>query len=384
MKHSRLGASGAERWMACPGSISLLKLAQIEGDSDEADYRRDGQCSHAGACWCLVNGADAWEIVGHGFDGGEFTAPMAMGVQVYLDAVRSDITPNSIVYYEQQIADPAVHADFFGTTDCGVIEGEWLIVSDYKNGAGITVDVEHNPQVMYYAYGLLRKVQDQRVKYVRLRIVQPNDFNPEGHIREWETTAEYLCEWAERELVPAMRRTETDASLAVGSHCRFCPAKLVCPAMRGLFGSVAEAGAGEVTELDDAELGRQYVLMEPVMIYRKALGDEVYRRLMSARDVPGAKLVEKKADRVWKEGSDIRFRTEFEGRAFSPPVLLSPAQMEKLSPDAKKLVKEWAYQPKTGYTVDLASSKRMGIKVRSATETFAGAVERLEEQNEDR
>lgn len=381
MLHSPLGASGAERWMHCPGSISLLKLCGIPELTDEPSYRRDGHTAHAGALWCLENGADAWEVMGNGFDGNEFTAEMGRGVQVYLDAVRADITPDSTVFFEQQIEDAAVHHDFFGTTDCGVVSGEWLIVSDYKNGAGIVVEVEGNPQIMYYGYGLLRKNHDPRVKWVRLRVVQPNAFHPDGPVREWTISADELCRWAEKELVPAMRRAETDQALECGAHCRFCPAKLVCPAMRGLFGALAEASAATVSELTDAELGRQYVLRDVVRMYLKALEEETYQRLMSGKDVPETKLVEKRADRVFKEGAEMRFISEFGADAFKPQVLKSPAEMEKIGPDAAKLVKEWAYKPKTGYTVDLASSKKLGIKPRAVSEVFATAVAAMEEQN---
>lgn len=377
MRHSKLGASGAERWMNCPGSISLLKLCDIPTVTDEPSYQKDGHTAHAGACWCLENGADAWEVVGQGFDGNEFTVEHSYGVQVYLDAVRQDITDETMQFFEQQIEDPAVHHDFFGTTDCGVVSGEWLIVSDYKNGAGIPVDVDYNPQVMYYAYGLLRKIQDERVKMVRLRIVQPNAFHPDGKVREWEISADELCRWAEQTLVPAMRRTEHDTSLDCGSHCRFCPAKLVCPALRGLYGAVAEAAAeqADLAGLSDAELGREYVLAEPVRIRLKAIGEEVFRRQMSGTDVPGSKLVENIADRVWKDGAIARFQEQYGDKAFTEPKALSPAQMEKLGVEAKKLVKEWAYQPHTGYTIALAASKRLGVKVKKVSETFASVVQ---------
>jgi hypothetical protein len=364
--------------MHCPGSIALLQHLGVTIETDEPSYRRDGQTAHAGALWCLENNADAWECIGNGFDGNEFTADMALGVQVYLDAVRADITPNSVTYFEQQIEDQAVHHDFYGTTDCGVVEGEWLIVSDYKNGAGIPVDVKGNPQIRYYAYGLLRKVQDPRVKWVRLRIVQPNAFHPEGQIREDEISADDLCRWAEAELVPAMRRTESDGSLEPGSHCRFCPAKLLCPAMRGLFGAIAEADAASAKELTDEELGRQYALTEAVRIYIKALGEEAYRRLLQGKAVPGAKLVESKSDRAWKDGAAERFLAEFGDKALTTPELLSPAKMEKL-PGAAALVKEWAFAPKKGFTVDLATSKRRAVTVTTASTAFKDYAEHMEE-----
>jgi hypothetical protein len=365
VKHSHLGASGAERWIKCPGSTAMLRHACIQHDTDEPSYRADGTCAHAGALWCLLNGADAWEAMGQEFEGGVFGEDHARGVQVYLDTVRADIGPDSRVFYEQTIADPAVHAAYFGTVDCAVLNDTTLIVSDYKNGAGIPVDAEGNPQIRYYAYGIVRKLiadGDLMIRTVVLRIVQPNAIHPAGPVREEVLTVYALCEWAEEELVPAMQRTEVDTSLDPGAHCRFCPARLICPALRGLYGAAATADATGAKQLSDAELGRQFELMEAIGIYRRALAKEAYRRLLTGAQVPGTKLVEKIADRIWREGAEMRFVNELGEGAFETK-LRSPASMEKLSALAKQLVKEWAYQPKTGFTVELASAKRAAVKV---------------------
>jgi Protein of unknown function (DUF2800) len=383
VKHSPLGASGAERWMHCPGSITLLKSLDTRETTDEPSYRQDGTTAHSGALACLEQGLDAWEIMDQEFEGHPFTAALAKGVQVYLDAVRADIDSNSLTYFETHISDPAVHPDFYGTTDCCVVNGSTMIVSDYKNGAGVSVYAEENPQIMYYAYGMLRhlgSLNTIEIDKVLLRIVQPNDFNPEGPIREWWTTRDFIVAWAEHELVPAMRRTETDTSLEIGSHCRFCPAKLVCPAMRGLFGAFADADASAVKSCNDAELGRLCVMTEVVAMMSKAVKDETYQRLISGVSMAEAKLIEKKADRVFKPGAELRFKEQFAERAYSTPELLSPAQMEKLGPDAKKLVAEWAYKPNTGYTVALASARGTAVKVTPAVSAaFATAVANMEE-----
>ena len=367
--------------MACPGSVALrVALTPDEPGEvvEQPSFTTDGQTAHAGACWCLENDADTWEIIGHLFEGRAFTLAMAQSVQVYLDAVRSDMREGSVTCFEQLVADEALHADFYGTTDAGVVNGDALIVSDYKNGVGVLVEIERNPQVMYYAYGLLRKLNDPAITVVHLRVVQPNAFHPDGPVREWSCSVEHLTTWAETELLPAMRRTEVDGALEPGSHCRFCPARVVCPAMRGMWGAFATAEAGTVPGLSDAELGRQYALTDTVMIYKKALGDEVYRRLLNGKEVPHAQLEEKTADRVWKDGADARFKAEFGDKAYTIPKLLSPHQMEGVDPAAKALVKEWAYQPKTGYTVGLVGkSKKRPVKVKSLTETFGAALEQL-------
>ena len=374
--------------MKCPGSVALrVALEPSEKSEDEPPaYTTDGTTAHAGAAWCLENDADTWEIIGQTFEGHEFTLDMAKAVQVYLDAVRDDIRPTSLAVFEKWVSDDLLHADFGGTTDCGVVNDSLLTVSDYKNGVGVVVEIRRNPQIMYYAYGLIRKLNDPAITTVRLRVVQPNAFHPDGPVREWNCTVEELTEWAELELLPAMRRTEVDQSLEPGSHCRFCPASIVCPAMSGMWGAFAGASAGDVPALSDAELGRQYQLTEAVMIYKKALGDEVYRRLLKGKEVPFTQLEENTADRVWKDGAEARFIAEFGTRAMTDPKLRSPAQMEAVDPSAKALVKEWAYQPKTGYTVGLIGKTKkrpVQVQVRTATEVFKAALEELNKENDN-
>ena len=86
--HSTLGASSAERWLQCGGSIALLKYLKIEETTDEPEYRLLGTAAHAAAAKCAANDLDAWEIMGEKF--GDVTAEqdMADAIQVYLDVIR--------------------------------------------------------------------------------------------------------------------------------------------------------------------------------------------------------------------------------------------------------------------------------------------------------
>lgn len=46
--------------------------------------------------------------------------------------------------------------DGFGTADCLMIGSGRIDVVDYKNGSGVVVEAENNPQMMLYAWGALR------------------------------------------------------------------------------------------------------------------------------------------------------------------------------------------------------------------------------------
>jgi hypothetical protein len=365
--HSPLGASGAERWMNCPGSVALLKRMDLP-ETDEPEYRSRGTSAHSVGYECLTQGKDAWEFAGTEHGKHEADMEIMTAIQVYVDECRSLITSTAEVFHEFNIADPDFHPDFFGTLDFGAIDGTTMYIRDYKHGAGVAVDCEWNPQIMYYAWGLLRRFPN--VETIDLAIVQPRAFHPQGPIRRWSVSAEELRRWALDDLRPAMARTEEDGSLDAGPWCRFCPAKLVCPLMVSLFGAACTADPKLVVRLDTQSLGRSYQYTAAVKSYLKALEEETLRRLMAGDEVPGTKLVNKKANRIYKAGAEDFFREAFDMDAYTKPELRSPAQMEDLGPLAKKLVAEWAYTPVTGLTVALASDKRVAQKVEPGSTAF--------------
>ncbi len=369
-EHSPLGASGAERWMHCPGSVVLVqRFGKPDEQGDGPDYRWQGTVAHAAIADCLTNGLEAWEVVGREYEGHVLTADLAEGVAFYLSVVTPLMPERGLCYIEERLSAPDIHPALFGTVDLGFFTGHTLRIFDYKNGAGVSVDVEENPQEMYYAFLLLVKLQadhpetfGDRVKHVELTIVQPNDFNPAGKVRTWLTTPDHILDWGYNTLVAAMCETDKGANkLDVGSHCRFCPAKIICPAQQLLFGQLAAANPADAKWMTDPELSRFYELMEPARMFIKAVEEETFARLMNGAELSTAKLVKKQADRVWKDEALQRFSTLFGTEAFTTPKLKSPAEMEKI-PMAKPLVREFAFTPDTGLTVKPISAKGLAVK----------------------
>lgn len=371
-KHSPLGASGAERWMNCPGSNVLLKTLDLP-PTDEADFARDGTAAHEASAHCILQCKDSWEVIGNKFyKDVEVTSEMAEAIQIYLDYVNK-LRANSAASWwcEFHISDD-LHPLFYGTVDFGALEDGLLEIVDFKYGAGIVVEPEHNPQLMYYAYGLLQHQPSAR--RVKLTIVQPRAWHPGAIIRSWETTAEELSEWGTKTLLPAMQAAEIDETLVAGPWCRFCPAKLACPLLSGLFRAAAVINPKTIVNLSDEAAGRDYKLREAVKFYLKAQEDDMMRRLLAGREIADAKLVHKKADRVWKDASEGVFYTQFGDEIYTKPQMLSPAKMEALGPKAKELVKEFSYMPQSGFTVALADDRRIGVKLQSTQAAFGEAL----------
>lgn len=375
--HSHVGASSAERWLNCPGSVFLISSLNLD-ESDEADYTKEGTAAHEMAAAALKSGSDGWEYIGQQFNGIEVDGQMADAVQMYLDECRPFMTPIARVFIEERIQfKDYPHA--FGTVDFGALPSEsLLVINDFKYGVGVPVDVEDNEQLKYYAYGILQNYED--VRRVVLRIVQPRAFHVDGPVRRWETRAELIHEWVNDVLIPGMKRTELDHSLDAGPWCRFCPAKLICPQMTALFGAACTADHRALINISDATLGRNYQYVQAVKKYLAALEAEVFKRLNRGKEVPGVKLVDKKANRVWKDGAGARLQAEFGDAAFTAPDLKSPAEIEKLGAKAKKIVTELAYTPKTGLTVALDSDQRVGIKVQNSQEAFGAALGMIDEE----
>lgn len=379
--HSPLGASGAERWMNCPGSVALLKELKFP-PSDEPEYRTLGTAAHEAACKIFIEKLEPWELIGQQFNGHIFDQTMCDAVTMYVDECRRimEEVPDGEEFIEYHIDAPEYHSDFYGTTDWGYIARKTLFVRDYKHGEGIAVDVEWNPQVMYYAWGLLRHFPG--VTRVSLGIVQPRAFHGDGPIRVWEMEADQIRTWAADTLKPAMDRTELDSTLDAGKWCRFCPAKLVCPLMHSLFGAAMQADPRNLPNLSDEALGRSYHYIPAVKSFIKAMEEETFRRLNAGHLVPHTKLVQQKTNRVWKQGAVEVLANTFGQDAYTKPEIKSPPQIEALGQVAKDIVKEWAYKPEGGLTVAGDDDKRHAVMIQRVEQTFAAAAANLEKQHE--
>jgi hypothetical protein len=377
--HSELGASGAERWMSCPGSVELIKVLDLP-ETEDPDYRKNGTAAHAVGALCLNDSSDTWEHVGKKFEGGvECDDEIANSVQVYLDECRKFMGPGFDTAVEQSIAAPDFHAQFFGTLDFRSIEGTLLRVRDYKHGEGIIVEAKENPQIMYYAYGELRKFP--HITEVELGIVQPRGFHPDGAVRLWTCSADYLKEWAATVLLPAMERAYLETDFVPGSHCRFCPAKLVCPVVKSIFGAVINTDPKEIVKWSDAEADRNYPYLAIAKMFVKAAEADMLARLMRNTPMENAYLCNKKSTRVWKPDAEQVIINKFGNEAYVSRELKSPAQLEKI-PGAAATVNEYAYKPDVGLTVAAKGDKRAKVTLKTVRETFPGIDALMEKEIE--
>lgn len=350
--------------MNCPGSVALIKKLDLP-KSDESEFAAEGTLAHEFAAACLDTGRDAWEELRE-----PWLPHMVEPVQVYLDEVRRLDVPSSRMFLENKISSRK-HPLFYGTVDAAILDGSVLHIRDFKFGAGVVVEVEGNPQILYYAYGMLQRFP--AVDTVTLGIVQPRAHHPEGPVRVVEVAADEVRRWAEEELFPAMDAVQFDESLAPGPWCRFCPAKLICPMLTGLFGAAAQADPKSVGQLDDGRLDREYDQIPAVKNYIAALEKRMLERLENGAKMQYAKLVNKKANRVWRAGAEAALKV-LGSQIMTEPELKTPPNVEKLGPEAAELVKKWAFTPFTGHTVARAEDSRLQVPATTGSAVFKGVI----------
>ena len=300
-KHARLGASGAHRWMKCPGSVRMA-----EGLAERtSSYAQEGSTAHAVAEECLKQEKDADELLGGEVEGVLVTEEMANAVQRYLDYVRERSGGCELLVeqtFNLEKLDPP--EPMFGTADAAFLKDGKFTVVDYKHGAGVAVDIEGgNAQLRYYALAALLTL-GYSADEIEMVIVQPRARHKDGPIRSETIRASELKEWAEVLMSAAWATLEFDPPLAAGDWCRWCPASAACPELKNQALRSAQVDFADAVETTPpiermslpqcAEALKQGELLE---IWLRKVRSHLRDKLSSGATVPGWELAPKRAAR---------------------------------------------------------------------------------------
>ena len=376
MKHSKLGASGAHRWMPCPGSVSLAKPL---GREEESDYALEGTAGHKLLSDTILKGIDPHTRLGEkisvtssigNVSEWEVTQEMVEAIDLVVNDIKTT-HPNPARWgAETAFHEPKVHELFYGTCDFWAVEGTTLYITDFKYGAGLVVEVQNNPQLMYYALGALWSLGEMdacppKIENIVVKIIQPRVSHSGGAIRQWGISLYELLAWGQDELVPAMNRAMVSDELASGEWCRFCPCLTrSCPQVHQdgeeflRLVKIME----EIRELTNDEIARAKGLMIVIDMAGKKISGLAFSRLQAGQRIPGWKLVKSKTKRVLREGAATMARLLWGDAVFTEPALKGPADFDKM-PGGKKFTAQYAYKPDAGLTVAKESDPRTAISI---------------------
>ena len=320
--HAKLSASGAHRWMACPGSVN----AESSYPNKSSSFAEEGTRAHELMEACLLSGNDANEI--------SLDEEMADAVQVYLDYVRS--IWHDHIFIEKRVDFSQWIPGGFGTADTIAIKNDTIYIVDLKYGKGVRVDAERNPQAMLYAlgayaeYGFLKEFTT-----VKIAIIQPRL----DHISEWELSVIDLLKWGEQASQAAAETESPQAKRVPGEkQCRFCKAKASCAALAAMTENTIMADFEALNEIQPPnKLTKErmaIVLRAKPLIeaWLSAVESEAKRVLAEGKEFPGFKLVEGRSNRKWID-DEIIVSTQLEsklGADLWTRKIITPAQAEKL------------------------------------------------------
>lgn len=299
--HSVLSASGAERWMNCTPSARLSeKMPQ-----QDSDYAKEGELAHEVAEITLLH------RVGHRNDS-DLSARMKVLRKSahWYDGITEDVLPYVDFIHEQinSDKDSALHVEVKvdlsafieqgrGTCDSAVIAKDTLYITDLKFGRGVRVSAVDNSQLKLYAVGALQEFgMLYDITTVVLSIVQPRL----DAVSTWAITVDDLLDWAENTVKPVAEIAfNGEGDHAPGDWCRFCRAKVICPALKAEALSAAELdfSADDVDKDSEDDLLQVYAVADRITDYLETVKAFVYQRALEGKRWPGLKLVAGKSSR---------------------------------------------------------------------------------------
>jgi hypothetical protein len=386
-KHSVIGASSCHRWWNCPGSV---KLCEDVPKPPASLYAEEGTAAHELAEKALQAGIPPEQFLGQKSSNGfAFTMEMIEAVDVYYTTIMGDfremfkngftIKNAEYLQIEHQFHLSWIDKDAFGTNDCNIAQPFGLLrVYDYKHGAGVPVDVVNNKQGLYYAVGAAAQGDFDEVEIV---IVQPRAPHPDGPVRRWRFPINELFNF-EQELHQKIRDTREKSDVFnAGDWCRFCPALAVCPTARKKAQAVAamdftKVNSGQSSSPPDPESLSNQQLSEILAAtslldaWIKSVASHAQQRAERGEDIPGFKLVKKRANRRWINEEDVIDNLRvFCGNEIYNTKLKSPAQMEHVlmnekgqsKKEAKKELEHFVETPDAGVVLVADSDSRKAV-----------------------
>lgn len=335
--HSKLGASSADRWMACPASVRMCE--GLKGR--ETTYAKEGTRAHTVAEEFL-RGKRSKDVKNWVDDEGDIPKEMREAVIDYARIVTEDFELGDNLLIEKRFHLKQLHEQLFGTSDAV----RWrpslnrLTVYDFKYGAGVPVEAEENTQLLYYALGALLETA-YPAKEIEIVIVQPRCHHRDGPVRRWLIPSSRILDFIEDLLAAVARTEDPNAPFKEGHHCGWCPAAALCPHLKAAAQEQAKKDFAPGLPYDPKELAECLRWLPILRKWAESVEDFAHAEVTAGVDIPGNKLVPKVARRKWIDESVAvaKLRDAFgltDNDLYEDPEFKSPSQVEKILSKAQR------------------------------------------------
>jgi len=310
--HAKLSASGASRWINCPGSVRME-----EGFPDKgSDYAKEGTQAHELAE--LVLRYNNGEISKRTFNSrlGKikkkdfYNQEMMDYVEDYVHSVWEIVNVVKVlckdpeILFEQRLDFSDYVPGGFGTGDVVLVADGELHIIDLKYGKGVGVSAEGNPQLRLYGLGAYLEYEAvYDIEKVVTHIIQPRLDTSSSE----EISVSELLMWADTVVEPAALLAEAGkGELRTGDHCRWCKAKAICRLRAEENLELTKFDFKSSDKLEDSEIGEILRRAEELNAWAKDVVDYAFNEAVNCgKKWEGWKLVEGRSNRKYINEAEV-------------------------------------------------------------------------------
>jgi Protein of unknown function (DUF2800) len=404
--HSPFGGSVAARLLQCPASVGLVAKVPAYLRKVSA-YAERGTALHAAMGLLIEEKRRIDDLVGETLNGYVITIddvenalrPVYAYVEQLLDALGAEF------YLEQRVAFPTI-PDAFGTADLIIRNGNALRLIDFKFGSGVRVLALYpdpdddgtdvlNAQLMFYGAAARHSLPEffDGVDNTVLTILQPMSIEPDADmVSSVEVTHAELDEFILIYRATCAEALSKTPRLERGAWCRFCAARLICPAHTGPLLDLAQLVVPTPAALPSREAYLQLLadgldLVDAVKDLRTALHDQAKRALENGDQVPGYALSAGRAERHWRDESAAYDALIGLGLARGDVIaeaMRSPKQMElRAKARGLQVPPELIVSRRSGTSLVRSDNVRVPVRGRDETaRSFAATLEAFQQQGD--
>jgi hypothetical protein len=353
-EHSELSLSSSERWVACPGSIFLIRNIEVPPAGPEAER---GTKVHE---FCAVILGDFLKYKLEGSDPvarankmvSDYELEDIENAHAYSDTIWKEVLDQSITHKAYGIEEKFIFdekLDIYGTVDfwCIYIDDRAkraAVIVDYKNGYNY-VD-EKSGQLKSYACALRQEIRNsgKDIDYVKTCIFQPRCLSA-APFRSAQFTVKQLSTW-EKKMFKAANQiyVKKKPAFKVGDHCKWCPAKSICKAYAKEIENQTSLAlitpdnvvlpAPEI--IPDDKLANIILHSDAIEDFLKACKAYCLNRHLSGKPLPGLKAVLSNTRRCWRD-DEILITKTLKEMGIKEEDLFQPAKLQTITYVEKKL-----------------------------------------------
>lgn len=379
--HALLSASGAYRWLSCPGSARL----EDKFEDEPSIYAAEGTLAHEMAELKIVKHFTAdlrpsefKKRINELKKNELYTAEMDRYTNEYRDYINDiylSFESKPFFLAEQRVDFSSYVPEGFGTVDCTLVGDKVIHIFDLKYGKGIPVTAENNPQGMLYALGTyLEQSAIDEIEKIVIHIIQPRIKNTSS----FEISSEELLKWAESIKDVAQKAYEGSNEFHVGEHCGFCKANGNCRKQAEKYMDIEVLDPALLT---DEEIGEGLAKVKELSKWAKKFEDYALVRAQNGGNVKGWKLVAGRGgNRTFTDkavAAQLLEEVGLDREEIYKTELISVTAAEKLLGEETlyKIAGNYIQKPEGKPTLATLDDKRPALELRTPAEVFKDNID---------